>query len=318
MSASPLRFDGRVAIVTGSGRGLGREYALLLARLGAAVVVNSTTKETAQDTLEEILKSGGKAIAHVGSVADRAVADAMVEAVVKSFGRVDIVINNAGGTDTTLFEDSLASDFWDMLQVHIGGAWNVTQAAWPYMKKQKYGRVIMTLSLMMFGMQTQSAYGTAKMGLMGLTKALALEGKGHNIHVNALAPSGYTPQVERSLPNEQVRNEMKKFLPAAEVAPPLLWLLHEECNVNGESLSAQGRLVARIFLAETPGFHGSANEDWSLENVRDNWEKVVEETGYTVPTDMRESGPEMFARVTGNKSIVSSQMLADTFQAKDS
>lgn len=317
MSASPLRFDGRVAIVTGSGRGLGREYALLLARLGAAVVINSTKEETARETLNEIIESGGKAIAHIGNVGDRATADAMVQAAVDSFGRIDIVINNAGITNTTFFEDLSAPDFWNMLDVHIGGSWNVTQAAWPYMKKQRYGRVIMTTSLMMLGMETQSAYGTAKMGLLGLTKAIALEGIEHNIHVNSLAPSGYTPLAERTLQNEQVLNEMKKFMPAAEVAPTVLWLAHEDCMVNGESFTAQGRLVSRLFLAETPGFHGSATGDWNLEVVRDNWDKVVEETGYTVPTDMRESGPKMFARVVGNASIVSAQMLTDTFQPKN-
>jgi NAD(P)-dependent dehydrogenase (short-subunit alcohol dehydrogenase family) len=304
--------------VTGSGRGLGREYALLLARLGAAVVVNSTTEETSRDTLEEITKAGGKAIAHVGSVADRAVANAMVEAAVKTFGRIDIVINNAGNGDTSYFEDVSSSKLWDMLGVHVGGSWNVTQAAWPHMKKQKYGRVIMTTSLMMVGLETQSVYGTAKMALVGLTKAIALDGKEHNIHVNSVAPSGYTPLAERALQNEQLLDLMRRFMPAAEVAPAVLWLVHEGCEVNGESFTAQGRLVARLFLAETLGFHGPADRDWNMEIIRDNWNKVVDETGYIVHTDVKESGPRMFARVAGAEVGISSQLVADTFRPKDS
>ncbi|EKG19940.1 Short-chain dehydrogenase/reductase SDR [Macrophomina phaseolina MS6] len=205
-----------------------------------------------------------------------------------------------------------------MLGVHVGGSWNVTQAAWPHMKKQKFGRVIMTTSLMMIGMETQSTYGTAKMALVGLTRAIAHEGKEHNIHVNSLAPSGYTPLAERALQNEQILSIMKRFMPAAEVAPPVLWLVHEDCAVNGESFTAQGRRVGRLFIAETPGFLGPEDRDWNMEIIRDNWEKVVDETGYAVHTDIKESGPRMFAQVAGAKSGISTEMVIEAFQPKAS
>ena len=134
MTDGSVRFDGRVAIVTGSGRGLGREYAVSLGRLGAAVVVNSTKEKTAQSTAEEIIRAGGTAVAVVGSVADRLTADSLVEAAVKNFGRVDIVINDAGSGDSANFENEMTSKLSDSFSVHVVGAWNVTQAAWPYMK----------------------------------------------------------------------------------------------------------------------------------------------------------------------------------------
>ena len=298
MSNTALRFDNRVAIVTGSGRGLGREYALLLARLGAAVVVNSITTATANSTIKDITEAGGTAVAHVGSVADREVAIALVEAAILKFGRIDIIINNAGTAQGSDFDSTPDSQLWDMLGVHVGGSWNVTQAAWPYMKSQHFGRVIMITSPLIFGGAQQSAYGAAKIALVGLAKSIAIEGKQHNIAINTVAPMGYTPGSAVASQDEQVQNIMKAYMPADSVAPTVAWLVHEDCKVTGEAFAAVNRLVTRIFLAETKGFFGSLDQDWTIETVRNNWDKVVDETDYAVHTDIAEFSPKIIRRLT--------------------
>ncbi|KAI8672994.1 hypothetical protein LRP88_02481 [Fusarium phalaenopsidis] len=297
MAGNSLRFDGRVAIVTGSGRGLGREYALLLSRLGAALVINSTTSSTAEATAKEITDAGGKAVAQIGSVADREVANAIVKAAIDNFGRVDIVINNAGGADGGDFDQTSDDKLWDMLGVHVGGSWNVTQAAWPHMKSQKFGRVVMIASPVMFGSAQQSTYGAAKLALMGLAKSIAIEGKEHNILVNTVAPMAYTPGSAAFVTDEQTQTFMEASMPARDVASTVAWLAHESSEVNGETVAAVSRLVTRIFLAESKGYFGPADQDWTVESVRDNWQKVMDETEFTIPTDMAEFGPKIFQRL---------------------
>ncbi|CEI68297.1 hypothetical protein FVEN_g5532 [Fusarium venenatum] len=298
---SPLRFDGRVAIVTGSGRGLGREYALHLASLGAALVVNSTTASTANSTTKEITDTGGRAFAHVGNVADRDVANSIVKAAIENFGRVDIIINNAGGANGGEFEQLPDSNLWDMLNVHVGGSWNVTQAAWPYMKKQNFGRIIMTASSMVFGAAQQSTYAAAKTAVIGLARSIAIEGKQHNIFVNTIAPMAYTPGAAAYVSDEQTRTLMEANMPARDVAPTIAWLAHESCQVNGETLVAGGKLVKRVFLAETKGYFGPQEGVWTMESVRDNWDRIVDESDYDVPVDMAEYGPKTFQRIIQQK-----------------
>ncbi|EEU45266.1 uncharacterized protein NECHADRAFT_41481 [Fusarium vanettenii 77-13-4] len=297
MTGSPLRFDGRVAIVTGSGRGLGREYALLLSRLGASLVINSTTSSTAEATAKEITDAGGKAVVHIGSVADREVADGIVKVAIDNFGRVDIVINNAGGADGGDFDQTSDDKLWSMLGVHVGGSWNVTQAAWPHMKSQKFGRVVMIASPVMFGSAQQSTYGAAKLALMGLAKSIAIEGKEHNILVNTVAPMAYTPGSAAFVTDEQTQAFMEASMPASDVATTVAWLAHESSEVNGETVAAVNRLITRIFLAESKGYFGPADQDWTVESVRDNWQKVMDVTEFAVPTDMAEFGPKIFQRL---------------------
>ncbi|KAM6528900.1 bifunctional hydroxyacyl-CoA dehydrogenase/enoyl-CoA hydratase fox2 [Fusarium falciforme] len=297
MAGNSLRFDGRVAIVTGSGRGLGREYALLLSRLGAALVINSTSSSTAEATAKEIADAGGKAVVQIGSVVDREVANAIVKAAIDNFGRVDIVINNAGGANGGDFDQTSDDKLWDMLGVHVGGSWNVTQAAWPHMKSQKFGRVVMIASPVMFGSAQQSTYGAAKLALMGLAKSIAIEGKEHNILVNTVAPMAYTPGSAAFVTDEQTQAFMEASMPARDVASTVAWLAHESSEVNGETVAAVSRLVTRIFLAESKGYFGPADQDWTVESVRDNWQKAMDETEFTIPTDMAEFGPKIFQRL---------------------
>ncbi|KAM0326624.1 hypothetical protein ACHAQA_006493 [Verticillium albo-atrum] len=316
MSGNTLDFTGQVAIVTGSGRGLGREYALLLARLGASVVVNSTSAGTADPTVQEINDAGGKAISYIGSVADRASADGLVQTAIESFGRIDIVINNAGYGNPTLFEDISEASLWDIFHVHVGGSWNVTQAAWPHMKKQKYGRVVMITSGMMFGGATSTSYSAAKLALVGFAKSLALEGKEHGILVNTVATYGYSPGAAKAIQNDQVLDAMKAYMPAADIAPGVLWLAHKDFEATGQSFGVAGRLMTEIFLAETHGFMGSKDETWGLENIKDGWSEVTDKNDYAIPTDAAVFGPLLLQRLSGGHSVVQAEDLRKGLEAK--
>ncbi|KAK1702002.1 hypothetical protein CaCOL14_011875 [Colletotrichum acutatum] len=304
-SANPIRFDGRVAIVTGSGSGLGRGYAFLLARLGASVIVNSRTSATTQETVSDIINAGGKAVPFVGNVTNPSDAQGIVDAAIKTYGRIDIVINNAGWMESKPFEAITHKELLDMFDSHVGGSFNVTHAAWPHLKKQKYGRIVMIVSHTMLGMPNTTAYGGAKMGVMGFAKSLSTEGKEHNILVNSIAVSGYSPGVQAGIKDEGLLSLMKNVLPAADVAPTVLWLAHEDFKASGEVFSAAGKIVSRIYVAETRGFQGSAGEDWTIELIRDSWDQVIDEKDYTVRTTGEQAGPELFARLTAGQSEVS-------------
>ncbi|EXL40411.1 hypothetical protein FOCG_17035 [Fusarium oxysporum f. sp. radicis-lycopersici 26381] len=260
MSSDRVRFDNRVAIVTGSGRGLGREHALCL-------------------TVQEIINAGGKAVSHVGSVVNRDMADALVEKAITTFGRVDIVINNARFAKQTLFESTTDAFFTEIMDVHVRGSFNVTQAAWPHMKKQKYGRIIMIPSHWIFGKEEQSIYAAAKFALIGLTKTLYIEGKEYNISVNAVATAGFTDQIVANTKANQGQELMKQFVPAAQASPAIVWLVHEDCKVTGET--------------------GAAGEEWTPETVRDNWSKVDDGKGFGIWKSTDEMGAAVFPRLMG-------------------
>jgi len=204
-----LRFDDRVAIVTGAGRGLGREHALLLAERGARVVVNDvgssvtgdgTDHRTAETTAQEIRDKGGDAIANADSVATAEGGEAIVRAAMEAWGRVDVVINNAGFVDDALFDDMTAERFEPLIDVHLKGAFFVTRPAWKAMREQGYGRIVNTTSAAgILGSPRMSNYGSAKTGLIGFTRVLAAEGAELGITVNAVAPIANTRMLERSM-----------------------------------------------------------------------------------------------------------------------
>lgn len=296
-SSNSIRFDNRVAIVTGSGRGLGRQHALLLGALGASVVVNSTTSATAQATADDIIKAGGKATICVGSVSDESVAQALVKTAIDTFGRIDIIINNAGTFDPKPFEQTTVADLRDMLSVHVEGSYNLTHAAWPHMQKQKYGRIVMITSHTIFGMAGSAAYAAAKLALVGMAKTLAIEGESHGILVNSVATTAFTDAVQKNTPDAGMQAFMKANLPAEDPARAVVWLAHEDCKANGEVIGAQGRVVSRIFLGETKGFQGSREGEWRVDNVRDSWSQVVDEKDYVVPANTNELGGLLFKRL---------------------
>jgi NAD(P)-dependent dehydrogenase (short-subunit alcohol dehydrogenase family) len=281
-----LGYDGKVAIVTGAGGGLGREHALLLASRGAQVVVNDLggsvsgegggSEGPAETTAKEIEDLGGVAVADTNSVATPEGGEAIVQTAIDAFGRVDIVINNAGILRDKTFHNMTADLLDPVLDVHLKGAFFVTRPAWIKMREQNYGRVLSTSSNSgILGNFGQSNYGAAKMGLVGFTRVLAAEGARHNIKVNAIAP------VARTRMTEDLLGPLADKLDPALVSPIAAWLVHADCPVTGEVYTAAGGRIARFFIGLTEGYY---NAKLTLEDVRDNFEQIRDEEGYIVPT----------------------------------
>ncbi len=252
-----IRFDGRVAIVTGAGTGLGRAHALGLARRGAKLVINDlgvgrdgsgASPEAAQAVVAEIKTMGGEAIAHGCDVADEAAVKDMVAQTMHAFGRVDIVVNNAGILRDKSFAKMQMSDFRKVIDVHLIGSANVTHACWPIMRAQQYGRVVFTSSASgLYGNFGQSNYGAAKAAMLGLMNVLHLEGARDNIRVNTLAPTAATRMTEELLPPEAA-----ELLAPETITPGLLYLVSEDAP-SRTILGAGAGSYAQTRVYETKG-----------------------------------------------------------------
>jgi NAD(P)-dependent dehydrogenase (short-subunit alcohol dehydrogenase family) len=283
---SDLGFDGQVAIVTGAGGGLGRSHALELARRGARVVVNDLggavdgsggSDSAAQKVVDEIEAAGGEAVADHNSVATAEGGEAIVQTALDAFDTVDIVINNAGILRDKTFHNLTPDLLEPVIAVHLLGAFYVTLPAWKVMRDKGYGRVVNTSSNSgLLGNFGQSNYGAAKLGLVGLTRVLANEGKAKGIKANAIAP------VAKTRMTEDLLGPLGDKLEPSEVTPTVVYLAHEDCPVNGEVYSVAGGVVARYFIGLTPGWYA---EGHSAEDVRDHFEQIRDETGYIVPED---------------------------------
>lgn len=284
-----LRFDGRSAVVTGGGAGLGRAYALLLAQRGAKVLVNDlgeirkpdgSKTRTADAVVEEIKQQGGTAVANYDSVED---GESIISDAMKAFGRVDILVNNAGIIRDTSFAKMTARD-WDMLmRVHLYGTFACSKAIWPYMLKQQYGRIInISSGSGLYGNFGQVNYSSAKLGLVGFTKALAAEGQNKNILVNAVAPLAWTSMTERILPSE-----LGEAFQPKNVAPIVAFLAHESCKDNGQLYELGGGWVAKLRWQRTKGY--LFDKDFTLENVRDHWPAIANFSDVDYPTSLTES-----------------------------
>ncbi len=312
-----LRFDAQVAVITGAGGGLGRHYALLLAARGARVVVNDTggsvtgdgaDTRTAAAAAREILERGGQAVVDSHSVTSAEGAEAIIGTALDAWGRVDILINNAGIVGDAPFEEMTADRLEPLLDVHLKGAFYVTRPAWKVMREQRYGRILNTCSAAgILGAERMSNYGAAKAGLIGLTRVLAAEGAEHGIKVNAVAPIAYTRMLTHSLdgalrPNDVaaqavldglVGQYLQKLDPA-QVAPVVAFLTHRQCPVSGEIYTAGAGHVARFFIGRTKGFY---NPSLSVEDVRDHLDEIRDQTGYTVPAGPADEMGELFAAI---------------------
>ncbi|OBA84400.1 short-chain dehydrogenase [Mycobacterium sp. 1164966.3] len=318
MTASEhLRFDEQVAVITGAGGGLGREYALLLASRGARIVVNDTggsvtgdgsNVEAARAVASEIRQLGGDAVADTHSVTDPEGGKAIIEAALRAWGRVDIVINNAGIVRDSPFEDMTAERFEPVLDVHLRGAFHVTRPAWHVMREQRYGRILNTCSAAgILGAEGMSNYGAAKTGLIGLTRVLAAEGAERGIKINAIAPIAYTRMLthsidvagqpddasDRAVLDELVGQYLQRLDPA-RVAPVVAFLTHRDCPVSGEIYTVGAGHVARFFIGRTKGFYSSA---LSIEDVRDHFAEIRDEADYTVPGGPVDEMSALFATI---------------------
>jgi NAD(P)-dependent dehydrogenase (short-subunit alcohol dehydrogenase family) len=281
-----IRFDGKVAIVTGAGGGLGRLHALALAARGAAVVVNDLggsidgnggAPSAANAVVEEIRAAGGKAIASTASVTDFAAVQAMVQAALGEWGRVDILVNNAGILRDKSFAKMDLADFRLVLDVHLMGAVHCTKAVWETMREQKYGRIVMTTSSTgLYGNFGQANYGAAKMALVGLMQTLALEGAKHDIRVNCLAPTAATRMTAGLMPEAVL-----KQLDPASVTPGLLALVAEDAPTRA-ILCAGAGAFERAHVTLTEGIHVGMGAD-AAEQVAARWDEISDRDGESVP-----------------------------------
>jgi NAD(P)-dependent dehydrogenase (short-subunit alcohol dehydrogenase family) len=302
-----LRLDGKVALVTGAGRGLGRSYAKLLAARGASVVVNDPgvglrgeggDEAPAEGVAEEIRSGGGRALANFESVANEAGAAAAVARAVDGFGRIDIIVNNAGiFMPERDFLQTSSESFTRLWQVHVMGSINVARAAWPHLLAQSFGRIINTTSHVGYlGCRGLLEYSVAKAAIHGFTRSLALEAEGSGIAVNAVAPGAMTRPVKElsGLPDTYTSPAYEATL----VAPTLLWLAHEECNVNGEVFGVMAGTTTRLKVAETAGFH---SRNPTPETIRDNFDRILdnatlERSGLLFSVDAKQRGTELLAQ----------------------
>src|SRR5215212_10740489 len=280
IKAMTIRFDNRVAIVTGAGNGLGLAHALLLASRGAKVVVNDPggavdgkggNHAAADKVVAEIKAAGGQAVPNYDSVAEPASAANIVKTAVDSFGTVDVVVNNAGVLRDKTFHNMTIEDFDFVVKVHFLGTAYVTHAAWPVLRNKAYGRVVVTSSNSgIYGNFGQSNYGGAKLAVVGFMNALRLEGQKYNIMINALAPVAGTRMTESLMTPEMVAKIRPEF-----VSPMVAWLCSEQCQRTGEIWSAGAGYFARIEYREAPGVRIKGRAP-TPEDVADNIDKIAD------------------------------------------
>ena len=275
-----LSFDDRVAVITGAGRGLGRSYALLLAARGCKIVVNDNGSATrgdeivanpADEVVAEIKAAGGEAIACHASVATPEGAAAIIQSAIDQWGRIDVLIHNAGNVRYGRIVDLSIDDFNAVTDVHFKGGFYLAKAAMPHMIAANYGRVVLTSSCSgLYGSQTTVNYGMSKAGLMGLNNVIALEGGAHGIRSNTIVPAAVTRMADGL--DTSAYPPMEPEL----VAPMVAWLAHESCPVSGEHMIAGGGRMARAFTTETKGAYRS---HWSVEDVAANFDAIHNPAG---------------------------------------
>ncbi len=287
---SEIRFDNRVAIVTGAGGGLGRTYAVELGRRGAAVVVNDlggaadgsgSGSAMADAVVKVITEAGGKAVANYDSVSTPEGGEAIVQSAVDNFGTLDVVINNAGILRDKTFAKLSPEELGIVIDVHLKGGFFVSQPAFKVMKEKSYGRLIFTASAAgIFGNFGQTNYGAAKMGLVGLSNVLAVEGAKYNIKSNVIAP------IARTRLTEQLLGPAAEALDPECVTPLVTYLASEQCELTHEVFSVGGGRFARVFVGLAPGWIAGRGAKPSAEEVRDHMDQIREPEGYIVPTSI--------------------------------
>lgn len=279
------RFDGRVAVITGAGRGLGREYALLLASKGAKVVVNDlgvsmqgdgSDTGPAEEVVREIRAAGGVAVASIDSVATPEGGKAIIQAALDHYGRIDILIHNAGNVRYGSLEEISLQDFESVLDVHLMGGFHLVRTAFPIMAKAGYGRVVLTSSIGgLYSIPNGVPYAVSKSGMIGLNNVVALEGADKGIKSNIILPGAVTRMAEGL--------DISQYPPMGSdlVAPVVGWLAHESCSITGEMLVSMAGRIARALIAETEGVYLPS---WSIDDVASQID-AIRDTGklWTLP-----------------------------------
>jgi len=291
-----IRFDEKVVIVTGAGGGLGKEHAIEFAKRGAKVVVNdlggsvdgSGASDSANAVVEHIRSNGGEAIANGASVTDLDAVKEMVDETVKKWGRIDVLVNNAGILRDKSFHKMSLDDFNLVMSVHFEGTLNCTHTIFPIMREQNYGRIIFTSSSSgVFGNFGQSNYGSAKMAMVGLMNTLKIEGQKYNIHSNSITPVAYTRMTDGLLPDDVGESLQPEF-----VTPAVIYLSSEGAP-NGAIISAGAGVFSRIFIHETNGVSLGMGDEMTPENIAASWEEISDMKG----AKALQSGPEQSIKI---------------------
>lgn len=290
--SEPITFDGRVAVVTGAGGGLGRQYALELARRGARIVVNDlggavdgtgSSTSAADVVVDEISGSGGEAVANYESVATREGGESIIRTAIDSFGTVDVVINNAGILRDKSFANMTLDEVDAVLAVHLHGAFHVSHPAFKVMKDQGYGRFVHASSAAgIFGNFGQANYGAAKSGLVGLSNVLAIEGEKYNIKSNAIAP------IARTRMTEDILGPMIEMVDPKQVVPMVVYLASEANEHTHEIFSVGGGRYARAFMAVNRGWFAGPGAVPTVEELADNLDTVRDVSDYVIPANLTE------------------------------
>ena len=286
-----VRFDGRVVVITGAGNGLGRTYALEMGKRGARVVVNDlggsafgdgADKAAADVVVDEIKAAGGEAVANYDSVTD---GDKIVQTAMDSFGKIDVVINNAGILRDKTFHKMEEQD-WDLIyDVHVRGAFKVSHAAWPYMRDQNYGRMIFTASAAgIYGNFGQTNYAMAKLGLHGMSQTLALEGRSKNIMVNTIAPIAGSRLTETVMPQTLVDALKPEF-----IMPLVVKLCDENSQETGGLYEVGAGWIGKVRWERSKGHSFSVSEGFTAEDVNDAWDEIVDFTDADHPSNIAEA-----------------------------
>ncbi len=286
-----IRFENRVCVITGAGGGLGKTYAVELARRGAKVVVNdlgggvdgSGGSPLADQTVQEIIAAGGEAVANYDSVSTPEGGERVIAAALDKWGRVDVVINNAGILRDKSFAKLTPDDLGAVIDVHLKGAFFVSQPAFKAMKEQGYGRFVFTSSAAgLFGNFGQTNYGAAKMGLVGLSNVIAVEGAKAGIKSNVIAPIAKTRMTEGLL------GPLASFLLPEQVTPLTVFLASEACELTHEVISVGGGRFARVFVGLAQGWSAGKGKVPSVEDVRDHLEQIMNPEGFVIPGSIQD------------------------------
>ncbi len=293
---SEMRFDGDVAIVTGAGGpapNLGRSFATLLASRGAKVVVNDlgvgadgrggVYKASAEAVAGEIRAAGGEAIADNRSVADAASAKAIIQGALDKWGRIDILINNAGSTAPGLFEEISDADVERVITAHLLGNIWMCRAAWPHMKQARYGRIVNITSEAIFGFPYLTVYAAAKGGIFALARNLALEGAKYNINVNAVGPRATTLKHLVLLEELALNSDGRRARTPDQVAPLIAYLAHRDCPISGKFMNALGGHIFETVFSNTAGYMDPSP---TMESIRDNFDRALDGSGALVIPDI--------------------------------